>query len=208
MKSLLVALYVLMLGWAPTLTAAEMVEFSADVKRSRADGPVSMGRMMVSRAGIRTEVVQDNQAMVLIFRPADRVVWTLSPQDKRYLEEKGLEMGRPPLPDEPGSLCQQNIPEITCKSLGPATIQGRQTIRWEVTLKNTEGKLERAYLWADPRLRIIIREEHPSGMIMEMINIREGAQPPELFTVPAGYTLAKPSQPPRQENRPTTPQGR
>jgi outer membrane lipoprotein-sorting protein len=42
-------------------------------------------------------------------------------------------------------------------------------------------------MWIDQKLRIPVRMEGPGGVTSELRDIREGPQPPELFTVPADY---------------------
>ena len=80
--------------------------------------------------------------------------------------------------------------------LGPQTLNGRPTERWQMTTTRPDGESLQSTQWYDPQLQISIREELPGGFFRELRNIQVAAQPDRLFTVPAGYRLMSPKQPP------------
>lgn len=71
----------------------------------------------------------------------------------------------------------------TCQKVGSDTVNGRSTVKYEATNANGEA----GYFWLDPKLRFPVKWQgkDSSG---ELRNIQEGAQPANLFEIPAGYT--------------------
>ena len=76
--------------------------------------------------------------------------------------------------------------------LGPETLHGRKTERWEVSVKQKEGEAMLSTQWYDPELRIAIREMLPGGYYRELKNIHIAPQDARLFEVPAGYRQLTP----------------
>jgi Domain of unknown function (DUF4412) len=72
----------------------------------------------------------------------------------------------------------------TCKKLGTETINGRTCDKWEMTDPKLKGTL-----WIDQKLHFIIKTDS-QGIISEFTNIKEGAQDPSLFKIPADYQKA------------------
>lgn len=171
------------------------VDFSADVVRSDSARPerASTGKMYVSSHGIRTEGVLQGQPLVMIFQPARREAWMLLPEQKRFVRHQGVEMRRPPLPDEAESPCRTRK-EYACRNQGPVVVAGRETHLWEVVVRAGDKEASRAKLWVDPKLQIAIREEYSDGLKVELRAIREEGQPPGLFGVPTDYQELKPQE--------------
>ncbi|MBF0583817.1 MAG: hypothetical protein HQL80_06215 [Magnetococcales bacterium] len=190
----------LTLAFLPGLSRAapqQLVEFSAEVTRSDANHPETptTGMMYVGRTGIRTETSQDKQAVWMIFKPASKLVWTVFPQQRTYMERTGLALEWPPLPEDENSPCRDK--KFSCKKVGVETVSGRSTLHWSIQLVGEKGKESSyAHLWVDPRLNVAIRESYADGLTVEMRRIQEGAQPASLFELPAGYQqVALPTSP-------------
>ncbi len=79
------------------------------------------------------------------------------------------------------------------KFLGMEKLNGRTVEKWELLSSQGSNPPQRTYQWYDPRLKLAVREEFPGGFVREMINIREGVQPDDLFTLPAGYKKMAPA---------------
>jgi hypothetical protein len=84
----------------------------------------------------------------------------------------------------------------TCRNLGRETINGRSTVKYELSCYG-----EVCRLWIDRSLHALVKRE-TNWNSTELRNIQEGPQPSSLFEVPSGYG---------QENvlgtvRPTVPQ--
>jgi len=71
----------------------------------------------------------------------------------------------------------------TCHKVGSDTVNGRSTVKYE----GTNGNGDAGFVWLDPKLRFPVKWEGKNGG-GELRNIQEGAQPANLFEVPAGYT--------------------
>lgn len=71
----------------------------------------------------------------------------------------------------------------TCDRVGDDTVDGRGTVKYEVTNANSDT----GYFWIDPKLRFPVKWQGKNG-IWELRNILEGSQPASLFEVPPGYT--------------------
>ena len=71
----------------------------------------------------------------------------------------------------------------TCHKVGPETVNGRSTVKYE----GTNAKGESGTMWVDPKLRFPVKWQGKNGG-GELRNIQEGSQPASLFEVPAGYT--------------------
>jgi hypothetical protein len=92
--------------------------------------------------------------------------------------------------EERGIPTRQVMPDgssIEMWMLGPETIAGRETEKWELTVTGPDGKTNTSYQWYDPVIQMNIREEGANGYYRELRNIRIGSQPDSLFKVPAGY---------------------
>ena len=76
---------------------------------------------------------------------------------------------------------------IEMRMLGPETVAGRETEKWELVVTGPDGKSNTSYQWYDPVIEMNIREEGGNGFYRELSNIRIGSQPDSLFRVPAGY---------------------
>ncbi|MBF0190495.1 MAG: hypothetical protein HQL99_05015 [Magnetococcales bacterium] len=192
-------------GTIPPATAfgAEAAEvtplaFSAEVIRTRPDKKSqnqTRGRLHVSPEAIRGESQRNGVTVIMIHHTARKTVWTLIPSQKSYTERTGVESARPPLPDEPNSPCRHDK-NLICRQTGTETIDGRRTLRWEIGTRGSDHRETlQAHLWIDPRLGMAIRERYADGLSVELSNIQEGPQPPELFTVPENFqkTASTPS---------------
>lgn len=93
---------------------------------------------------------------------------------------------------------RQQYPDGTrseMRLLGQETLNGRATERWEITTTRSDKESTSSTQWYDPELNIAIREELPGGFFRELRDIRVGAQPPQLFAVPAGFQLTTATEP-------------
>jgi len=82
--------------------------------------------------------------------------------------------------------------------VGNERLEDRAVEKWEMTASAPGQQAVSTFQWYDPELKLLVREEFPGGGVRELTNIRLGAQPDELFSVPAGYRPAEmPPQAPR-----------
>lgn len=78
------------------------------------------------------------------------------------------------------------------KVVGHEVVNGRQTEKWALTVRQTDGKSTTSYQWYDPQLKLAIRDEMDGGYIRELRNVKVAPQPPSLFTIPSGYRKTTP----------------
>ncbi|HIJ85647.1 MAG: hypothetical protein HW380_792 [Magnetococcales bacterium] len=164
-------------------------EFSADVVRKDAKGGqgVSRGKMYVGRHGVRTEGERMGQPVWMIFRPQEKRVWTLFPQEKGYTQTEGKDIGRPPMPDEPESPCRKDK-QFICRDMGPQVMAGRETRVWDIAMNLPQGGVQAyARMWVDVSLKIAIRELYADGLEVTLENVRQEVQSATLFEVPEGF---------------------
>ncbi len=72
--------------------------------------------------------------------------------------------------------------------LGEEQLGGRKVEKWEMRMSRPGQDSQSSFQWYDPQLKIAIREEFPGGYIRELVNIKQGAQPSHLFSIPAGFS--------------------
>ncbi|OSM02099.1 hypothetical protein MAIT1_02186 [Magnetofaba australis IT-1] len=82
-----------------------------------------------------------------------------------------------------------NGPLMTRVLEGVEQLNGRETEKWRlVTAFN--GKSREMTQWVDVKLRMPVKAEANGAVTLMVSDIKEGAQPAELFTLPADYTPA------------------
>jgi hypothetical protein len=74
------------------------------------------------------------------------------------------------------------------KMLGEESIDGRKVEKWEMITSAPNQQSTSTFQWYDPELDLAVREEFPGGYVSRLQDISVGAQPDDLFSVPAGYT--------------------
>src|SRR5262249_43413665 len=126
--------------------------------------------------------------MSMIVDSTTQTTYMLMPQRQMYMEFHGERQNSmsPSLRDmlhmKAGTDPCSSNPETTCKKLGTETVNGRSCDKWEVTHK--QGN--KSTVWVDQKLHFPIKMQSSQGYAMEFSNIKEGAQDPSLFKVPAG----------------------
>jgi hypothetical protein len=173
-------------GFVLSSGAAQAQEFSAEIVTHGDKGDhtetqkvfVAGGKMRVESAG--AIIVADSEAHTGIMLMANK---------KAYVEMPGLGgMGRAFVQVDPAHACDawralgKRNDGGTCATDGPETVDGRNTVK--ITGESVDHKKGSA--WVDAKLHVVIKVQG-DGFGMEIKNIHEGPQPPELFAVPAGY---------------------
>jgi len=72
--------------------------------------------------------------------------------------------------------------------IGQEQVAGRKTEKWEIRMTAPDGKTMVTTEWYDPELEMAIKQEYPGGIVSELMDIRLGPQPDEVFAIPAGFT--------------------
>ncbi|HYL96464.1 MAG TPA: hypothetical protein VET69_11735 [Terriglobales bacterium] len=172
-------------------------EFSADLVqtgRSNSNGPT---KIFVGKDKMRIEGSERGQlgggAMIIDF--ANQKTLMLMPAQKMYIESMpNMGPNKKDIwfrADDPNNACPQfeamakksNDGPVSCRKIGPDTVNGRAAIKYEGSSKNGTG-----YAWIDPKLRFLLKWENiGKGNMVELRNIQEGTQDPRLFEVPSDY---------------------
>jgi outer membrane lipoprotein-sorting protein len=161
-----------------------------------ANGNVNMkGKVFMSLPKMRMDMSDTSQhqsgpfggKMSMIVDGDSKMAYMLMPEAQMFMEfpadSKSPMMQRMPnLRDLNSDPCAGRQ-DVSCKKLGTETVNGRSCDKWEATDKT--GKKET--FWIDQKLHFPIKSQTAGGMTTEFTNIKEGAQDPALFKVPAGY---------------------
>ncbi len=163
---------------------APRVEYSADSTMDTAE--VSMkGRVHYTPTRERREMVQGGQKMITIQRRDKKVMWTLMPEEKMYME-MSLDAKR-----APDDLTGYKIEQTT---VGPETVNGVSTTKSKVIMTDAKGAKMGGFMWTT-KDGIVVKTDviamdkgGKQRMKMELTNLKVTKQDAALFEIPAGYT--------------------
>lgn len=176
-------------------------QFAVEMKMTSAmgatDGESAMARYYVGKDRIRMEVsmqgMEGGGGNIAVFDGDKVTMYMLIPQMKQYMKQvgtsddymdegPGLIFGSPDDADHP---CQADA-DTTCEKIGSDTVLGRSADKYLV--KDIEdGVPTESVMWLDRELLFPVKIEADDGL-MEATSVEIGAQPDELFEIPAGYT--------------------
>lgn len=150
-------------------------EFSADVV-NKVQGKTFYAKIYMKANKIRLE--NQGQQNYSIVRMDKNLVWLIFPKDKAYMEMISYET------QAPATLLKG---EIGRKFLGTETINGLETKKYEVTIKEEE-KTIKAWQWISTALNYAIKISAIDGSwSSEYKNLKMESQPDSLFELPAGF---------------------
>jgi hypothetical protein len=155
-------------------------EYSAEMV-SRAKGMTVTSKMYSAGNKWRTETRQGGRNMVSILRLDKKLMWSLMPEQKMYMEMK--------LSEERTVGMTEKMPgEVQRKFLGREKVNGIDCDKYEVTytLKET-GKRETIYQWVSRDKMPIKTAAKDGSWSTEIKSFKKGRQPANLFEIPAGY---------------------
>ncbi|MFI4986169.1 MAG: hypothetical protein ACHQF3_01895 [Alphaproteobacteria bacterium] len=165
------------------------VDYAAEVVMT-ADGTAVAGKIMRAAGRERREVTVDGELEIVIIRLDRKLVWSLAPDDKLYVESSLDDvLGR--VPDASGKARE---PQLNVTSLGSEPVAGVAATKKKVSGKEPDGSPIEGVVWVSDD-GIVLRAEsvlidedgkHHS-MRMELKNVHVGSQSPALFEIPAGY---------------------
>jgi outer membrane lipoprotein-sorting protein len=179
-----------------SMAAAQMPQpFSADMSTKSANGNVNMnGKFYFSPPKIRMDMADNGHRqgpmggkMSMIVDGDAKISYMLMLDQQMYMEfpadsQSPMTQRMPKMQDFKSDPCAGRE-GVTCKKVGTETVNGRVCDKWEATNKNGEKDT----FWIDQKLHFPIKSQTASGMTTEFTNIKEGAQDPSLFKVPAGF---------------------
>jgi hypothetical protein len=163
-------------------------EVAYSAYRSFSDGQMSMeGAYHYQPGKHRTEIKIEGQSMTAIIREDLEVLWSLSPAQgpMRFYMEFSMESEEA---RNGNALVGTEV--VQSRLLVSETVGGYRTDKYEVTVTEPEGGSFSGTVWVtDERIpvRMEMADEGGRLFVMEQTNIEIGAQPDELFEIPAGY---------------------
>jgi Domain of unknown function (DUF4412) len=168
-----IVLFVLLLAGT-----AFALEFSADtVMTSR--GVKTNGKIYFKGDSFRMDMTSP-RAMTTITRLDKKVVWSIMPEQKMYMEIPFNPKREPIVKDKVQG-------EIERKLLGAEGVDGHPAKKYLVTYKSG-GEKTQIYQWIATDINFPVKSEALDGSwTQEYKNIKLGNQPDSLFKVPAGY---------------------
>lgn len=199
-------------------TAWAQADFSADIVSLSATSNTFRTRIfsMKDKLRFQQEVKNGRVDSIMIVNLARRTSVVLIPQQKQYIESS-----QPQIPGQGVTFFQAKNVEDACgeweklirlsedsdDNEGPRkpptkhkcqkarheTVNGRDTVKYEDALEKGSA----SSVWLDVKLHFPVKWKNGVGS-GELRNIKEEAQPAELFAIPAGYTkreFTKPADP-------------
>lgn len=164
--------------------AAAVAEFSADFTMTE-NGNVFTGKTFIKGNKIRKEAAVQGATVITILRPDKKVVWTLMPDDKQYIE-----MGLPFDPARPSGDAGTEF-AYDQKTLGHEKVNGYDC---DVIQYAYQKKIYGALVqWFSAKLNFAIKYQtrDTNGKVtstQEYQNIKTGNVADSLFEIPAGYS--------------------
>lgn len=171
------------------LLSPPTVEFSADIVMT-GDGEPVAGKILRGRDKERRELTIEGEVEIVIVRLDRKLVWSLAPEDKLYVESSLDEaLGRVPGPDG-----KPRQPELKLTTLGSEAVAGHSTTKQRIAGRDADGSPIDGIVWVSEE-GIVLRAESDivdedgkhHFMRMELKNLRVAPQDPKLFEIPAGY---------------------
>ncbi len=161
------------------------VEYSADSVLETAE--ISMkGRVHYTPTRERREMVMGSggEKMLAITRHDKKVVWTLMPSEKMYMETN---LTKAKTKDDPSSY------KIEQTVVGPDTVNGVSTTKSKIIMTGAKGEKMGGFMWTTKDNIVVkmdaiaIDKKQKHRFKTELTNLKVGKQDPKLFEVPAGY---------------------
>jgi outer membrane lipoprotein-sorting protein len=171
-RFLLLALFLVPVAAWPAEFAAQMIVQDGD--------KVMPGKIYVQDGKLRQEFNDERGQTITVVRPDKKMVWVVIPQEKSYMEL--------PLKGHlPGQFIQMPLSPVQKRSLGKETVNGYETEKYQVSVRDGEG-LEFQTIWVAKKLGVPLKMVVDRRKFsIEYRSIREGKQAERLFEVPAGF---------------------
>jgi outer membrane lipoprotein-sorting protein len=158
--------------------SAAAVDFSADMVMTTKDMKTT-GKIYFERNKFRMDM-QSPRKMTTITRLDKRVMWSIMPEERMYME-------MPLNPKNSPAVEEKMRGEIERKLVGSEKVDGHPTKKYLVTY-HSGGKKEQVYQWLATDINFPVKTASVDGSwSQEYRNIKMGSQPASLFELPAGY---------------------
>jgi hypothetical protein len=161
------------------------VDYSADYSMETADMTMQ-GKIYSSPGMERREFDQGGDKMITILRHDKKVVWTLMPEDKAYMETKLSNGGG--RNDDISSYKMQKT------DVGAETVNGVKTAKAKVIMTGPDGVKMGGFIWTSKegitvKVDTISADKNSKARFkFELKNLKVAKQDKALFSIPAGYS--------------------
>jgi len=166
--------------------AQPSAEYSAD--RIITMGSNTMAGKVYSASGKERMELKEGGGMINIVRADKKVIWTLMPSEKKYLENKFSEQkGK-------RSCGDYNDCDVQQKEKGKEEVNGFQTRKMEIDVSCPGNDRYTGTVWLTKenipiRMETSKADSKKETVKIELKNLKIGKQDPALFEIPVGYTL-------------------
>jgi uncharacterized protein (DUF2141 family) len=175
-RSLLLAAVALSLS-APA-AAQKANPFSADMVMTPKAQKAAPMTMKIYSSGAKFRM--DTPGGAVITDTATKKSVMLMPAQKMFMDlPAGDDKG--PKPVSGNTPCAGDK-TLTCKDLGTEKIDGRETHKWQVTQANGSSST----VWLDSKIGFPLKFDSAEAS-SELKNVKEGAQPADLFEIPKDF---------------------
>ncbi len=144
----------------------DVVEFSADAYQKGPQTPSVKAKMFVGDRRVRKEYATNGQQLIEIYDAKKQRAVLLMPAQHVYMEREGA---IPSLIGASGATKNpcHGLKAARCKKLGNASINGRNTEKWQMVM-NKDGQDMTAHYWIDSERNMLIKQVLPDGTSTEL----------------------------------------
>jgi len=165
----------------PARAITKDAEFSATLVME-SGGTTSTGKTYFTKIKQRTDIndAQSGQDAIAIIRLDKKVMWSLIPAEKIYMEMPINQQQTNPLTGD------ENV--VKRERIGKEKVDGHPSIKEKVTVKDQDGTTTQMYWWQATDIGWPIKAEAIDGSWSYTYkDIKMGRQDPALFDVPKDY---------------------
>ena len=141
-------------------------EFSAEAVQIIPGRPSMNVKMFISKNAVRTESMMNGNTVVEIVYPKDKRRVLLNQNRKTYVEQKAQNSNAAKVKKIARSPCN-GIENATCKKIGKEKINGRDAVKWEMTVQRN-GRDFKSLHWLDKKYHMPLREQLHDGTVSTM----------------------------------------
>lgn len=170
---------------AGAMAAAERpnVEYSAD-QSLETEAAAMKGKVFSTPTKERREMSQDGATMIMIMRHDKKVMWTVMPEERMYLEM--------PM-KESNEKTDMSAYKIEQTPLGEEKLDGKVMDKSKIVMTHSSGTKMAGFMWMTKEGilakmdAIAVDKGSKNRFKMEQTNIKVGKQPADLFEIPKGF---------------------
>lgn len=173
---------------APALAGPGInAEYSADEVVETADS-VSKSKIYSTPTMERREMSEGGQQMIAITRHDKKIVWSLMPEEKMYME---MPIGQSDTKKEEKT--DLSAYKIEQTPMGQETVNGVVLNKGKMIMTGKDGSKMGGFMWTTKEGIIAkmdalsVEKGKKDRFKLEMTNLKIGKQPADLFEIPKGY---------------------